>query len=247
MREAKLHGVDWIKIYTTQDFVGQTYMWKPDATLVASPSLTREEVDAIVDEAHRLGLRVACHTYGGEGMNSCIGAGVDAPNHLLELDDAGVKVLLQKRLPFVVTLDDLIELEKADLQATGGRNSRLRLAERAFRKALAAGVAIVFGSGATSDVIPHGKQGDQFKYYARWGMTPAQALQTAFLPAAEMLNYGWSTQLGSLEKGKFADIIAVSGNPLQDITEMERVKFVMKGGLVVRDHLSQNVVSSVTR
>src|SRR5204863_7861646 len=105
VREAKLHGVDWIKIYTTQDFVGPMYMWKPDATLVASPSLTREEVDAIVDEAHRLGLKVACHTYGGEGMNSCIGAGVDAPNHLLELDDAGVKVLLQKNLPFVVTLD----------------------------------------------------------------------------------------------------------------------------------------------
>ena len=70
------------------------HMWKPDATLVNSPSLTLEEVEAIVDEAHRLGLKVACHTYGGEGMHSCINAGVDAPNHLLELDDAGVKVLL---------------------------------------------------------------------------------------------------------------------------------------------------------
>ena len=101
------HGVDWIKIYTTQDVVGQMHMWKPDDTLVASPSLTLEEVEAIVDEAHRLGLKVACHTYGGEGMNSCLTAGVDAPNHLLELDDAGVKTLVQKKLPFVVTLDDL--------------------------------------------------------------------------------------------------------------------------------------------
>jgi imidazolonepropionase-like amidohydrolase len=247
VREAKLHGVDWIKIYTTQDFVGPMYMWKPDATLVASPSLTREEVDAIVNEAHRLGLKVACHTYGGEGMFSCLNAGVDAPNHLLELDEAAVRILLQKRLPFVVTLDDLIALEKGDLEATGGKNSRLRMAEQAFKRARAAGVPIVYGSGATSDAIPHGKQADQFKYYARWGMTPAQALQTAFLPAAEMLNYGWANHVGSLERGKFADVIAVSGNPLQDVSEVERVKFVMKGGVVVRDELSPPPVSSVTR
>lgn len=238
VRETKLHGVDWIKIYTTQDFVGQMHMWKPDGTLVASPSLTLEEVQAIVDEAHRLGLKVACHTYGGEGMNSCLTAGVDAPNHLLELGDAGVKILLQKKLPFVVTLDDLIGLEKDDLRDTGGKNSRLRLAEQAFKRALAAGVTIVFGSGATSPVIPHGKQADQFKYYVKWGMTPAQALQTAYLPAATMLNYGWEKQLGSIEKGKFADIIAVSGNPLTDVTEMERMKFVMKGGVVVRNELN---------
>jgi imidazolonepropionase-like amidohydrolase len=93
--------------------------------LVNSPSLTSEEVEAIVDEAHRLGLKVACHTYGGEGLMSCLTAGVDAPNHLLELDDAGVKILLQKKLPFVPTVDDLISLEQADLRDTGGRNSRL--------------------------------------------------------------------------------------------------------------------------
>src|SRR5436309_6395179 len=184
VREAKLHGVDWIKIYTTQDFVGPVHMWRSDATLVNSPSLTLEEVEAIVDEAHRLGLKVACHGCGGEGMNSCLTAGVDAPNHLLELDDAGAKILLQKTLPFVVTLDDLIALEKDDLRDTGGRNSRMRLAEQAFKKALAAGVPIVFGSGATSPAIPHGTQANQFAYYAKWGMTTAQALQTAFLPAA---------------------------------------------------------------
>jgi imidazolonepropionase-like amidohydrolase len=235
VREAKLHGVDWIKIYTTQDFVGQMHMWKPDATLVASPSLTPEEVEAIVDEAHRLGLKVACHTYGGEGLRSCLNAGVDAPNHLLEIDDAGIQILVQKKLPFVVTLDDLIALEKEDLRDTGGRNSRLRLAEQAFKKAVAAGVPIVFGSGATSTVVPHGKQADQFKYYAKWGLTPARALQTAYLSAARMLNYGWENQIGSLEKGKFADIIAVAGNPIVDITEMERVRFVMKAGVVVRN------------
>ena len=236
VRENKLHGVDWIKIYTTQDYVGPMHMWKPDATLITIPSLTLEEVQAIVDEAHRLGLKVACHTYGGEGMNSCLSAGVDAPNHLLELDDAGVKTMLAKKLPFVCTLDDLIALEKDDLRDTGGKNSRLRMAEQAFKKAVAAGIPIVFGSGATSAAIPHGKQGDQFKYFAKWGMTAAQALQTAYMPAANMLNYDWVTQVGSIEKSKFADIIAVSGNPLMDVAEMERVKFVMKGGLVVRDY-----------
>ena len=246
VREAKLHGVDWVKIYTTQDFAGTMHMWKPDATLVNSPSLTFEEVQAIVDEAHRLGVKVACHAYGGEGMNSCINGAVDAPNHLLELDQPGIRVLLQKKLPFVCTLDDLIALEKEDLQATGGRNSRMKLAEQAFRRALAAGVTIVFGSGATSAAIPHGKQANQFSYYVKWGMKPAQALQTAYLPAAHMLNYDWDSQIGSIEKGKFADIIAVAGNPVADVSEMERVRFVMKGGMVIRNALQPATVAART-
>jgi imidazolonepropionase-like amidohydrolase len=239
VREAKLHGVDWVKIYTTQDFVGDEYnVWKPDATLVNSPSLTEEEVMAIVDEAHRLGLKVACHTYGGEGQLSCLKAGVDAPNHLTDLDDASLKLLVDKRLPLELTVDDLVSLEPGDLKITGGRNSRLRMAEQAFKKARAAGVPIVFGSGATSATIPHGIGADQFAYFVRWGMTPTQALQTAYLPAATMLNYHWEQRIGSIEKDKFADIIAVAGNPLADVTEMQRVRFVMKGGLVVRNDLS---------
>ena len=236
VREAKLHGVDWVKIYTTQDFVGDEYqVFKPDGTLVNSPSMTEEEVMAIVDEANRLGLKVACHTYGGEGQLSCLKAGVDAPNHLTDLDDASLKLLVDKKLPFEITVDDLLSLEAGDLKITGGKNSRLKMAERSFRKARAAGVTIVFGSGATSATIPHGIGADQFPIFVKWGMTPAQALQSAYLPAATMLNYNWVDRIGSIEKGKFADLIAVAGNPLTDITEMQRVRFVMKGGLVVRN------------
>ena len=238
VREAKLHGVDWVKIYTSQDFIGPMHLFKPDGTLITTPSLTREEVEAITDEAHRLSLKVACHTYGGEGMRSCLDAGVDAPNHLLELDDPGVRVLLEKKLPFVCTLDDLIYQEAADKRDSGGKLTRLALAEQAFKRALKAGVPIVFGSGATSAIIPHGVQANQFKYYVDWGMTPAQALQTSFVNAAQMLNYAWHEQIGSIEVGKLADVIAIEGDPLRDITEMERVRFVMKGGLVARDELS---------
>jgi imidazolonepropionase-like amidohydrolase len=178
-------------------------------------------------------------------MASCINAGVDAPNHLLELDGPGIRVLLEKKLPFVATLDDLIALEREDLEATGGRNSRLKLAEQAFRRAIAAGVPIVFGSGATSPAIPHGTQGNQFALYQKWGMTAVQALQTAYMNAAHMLNYGVENDIGSLEMGKFADVIAVAGNPLLDVSEMEHVRFVMKGGMVVKDDLSRR--DSVSR
>jgi imidazolonepropionase-like amidohydrolase len=239
VREAKLHGVDWVKIYTTQDFVGDEYsVFKPDGTLVNSPSLTEEEVMAVTDEAHRLGLKVACHTYGGEGQLSCLKAGVDAPNHLTDLDDASLKLLLDKKLPFELTVDDLVALEPADLKKTGGRNSRLKMAEQAFKKAYAAGVPFVFGSGATSADVPHGRQADQFAWFIKWGMERVDALKMPFLPTARMLNYNVVDQIGSLEKGKYADIIAVAGNPLADISEMQRVRFVMKGGYVVRNELS---------
>ena len=239
VREAKLHGVDWVKIYTTQDFVGDEYsVFKPDGTLVNSPSLTEEEVMAITDEAHRLGLKVACHTYGGEGQLSCLKAGVDAPNHLTDLDDASLKLLLDKKLPFELTVDDLVALEPADLKKTGGRNSRLKMAEQAFKKAYAAGVPFVFGSGATSADVPHGKQADQFAWFIKWGMERVDALKMPFLPTARMLNYNWIDRIGSIEKGKYADIIAVAGNPLADISEMERVRFVMKGGYVVKNEMS---------
>jgi imidazolonepropionase-like amidohydrolase len=238
VRELKLHGADWAKIYTTQDFVGDDLNeFRPDGSLVAIPSLTLEEVEAVVDESHRMGLKVACHTYGGEGMRSCVQAGVDLPMHMLELykDPATLKLIVDRKLPVMMTIDDLKGLDASDRKLTGGRTSRFAMGEQSFRQLLAAGVPLPFGSGAVPVAYPHGNQADQFPILVKWGMTPAQALQSALMVVARVLNYGWADRVGSLEKGKFADLIAVSGDPLSDITEMQRVKFVMKGGRVVRN------------
>jgi imidazolonepropionase-like amidohydrolase len=241
VREAKLHGVDWVKIWTTQDFVGDEFhVFKPDGTLVNAPSLTLEEVQAVADEAHRLGLKAACHSYGGEGLRSCIAAGIDATQHALDLDDEMVKMLVAKKLPLGITISDLVALEAGDLKASGGKNSRLRMAQSAFRKALAAGIPLPFASGAVGDRNLHGIQAEQFGYYVKWGATPSQALLMAFNVAAQALNYGWSDRVGTIEKGKFADLIAVAGDPLADVTELQRVQFVMKGGAVVRNDSRSN-------
>ena len=247
VRERKLYGTDWVKIYNTIDFTGAEYNeFKPDGSLVASPSLSKEEVEAIVDESHRMGLKVACHAYGGEGLYDCIEAGVDATQHAVELDDASLKLLVEKKLPLVMTIDDLIALDSTDLKLSGGKTSRLRLLEKSFKKALAAGVPLPFGSGVVRTDIPHGKQANQFAYMVKWGMTPAQALNTAFTDAAKILNYNWDNRVGTLEKGKYADLIAVPGNPLADVTEMQQVTFVMKGGVVVRNDVNQCAVSPKT-
>jgi imidazolonepropionase-like amidohydrolase len=253
VREHSHYGTDWIKIYETEDYEGGGYpqpagagAFKPDGKMILVPSLTLEENQAIVDEAHRRGLKVACHAYGGEGLRNCLAAGVDLPMHLTVgvtgaegLDDETLRLLKQPMAdgkPRAVnqTLWDLIgDLEARDLKASGGRNTRFRLTEMSFKRLVAAGVTEVFGSGAYT--VGHGVQAFQFAYYVKWGMKPAQALRMATMDAAETLNYDLGKYVGMVEKGRFADLVAVAGDPLTDITEMERVKFVMKGGVVYRN------------
>lgn len=238
VRKLKHYGADWVKVYASQDFMGDEYQhFKPDGTMVNNPSLTLEETEAIVDEAHRRGMRVACHAFGGQGLADCVRAGVDKIEHGNVMTDAVVKEMVQKKIALVFTLSNMLNTPKQDLPRSGGKVSRLSLLVETLKKVKAAGVPIAFGS----DTNPpgHGKQSTQFKHYVDYGLTPAEALNTAFMGAANVLNYDWANQVGSLEKGKFADVIAVSGDPLKDVTEMERVKFVMKGGVVVRDDLTQ--------
>ncbi len=255
VRERSHYGVDWIKIYSTEDYEGGGYpdpqgsgAFTPDGKMITVPSLTLEETRAAVEEAHRRGLEVACHAYGGEGLRNCLEADVDVPMHVIVgvtgaagLDEETIR-LLKKPLPdgkpriVEQTLWDLIgDLETRDLKASRGKATRFGLTEMSFKKLLAAGVPEVFGSGAY--FAGHGAQAFQFAIYVKWGMTPVQALRMATSAAAESLNFDLGKQVGIVEKGRYADLVAVSGDPLSDITELERVKFVMKGGSVFRNEL----------
>lgn len=259
VREHSHYGTDWIKIYLTEDYEGSGYRgaFHPDGTMINVPSMTLEEVQAIVDEAHRRGLKTITHAYGGEGLRIALQAGVDVPMHAAVgvtgaegLDDETIRLFKQplangKQRPVIQTLWDLIgRMEQDDLRTSGGKATRFKLTELSFKRLVAAGMKQVFGSGVYGNA--HGTQGMQFPIYVKWGMTPAQALQVATINAAESLNYDLGNQVGSVEKGKFADLVGVSGNPLTDITEMERVKFVMKGGVVFRNDLPSPPVTSTS-
>jgi imidazolonepropionase-like amidohydrolase len=231
VREERSYGADLIKIYSTQ----QGY-FTPDGNYHAIPTFTLEETEAIVDEAHRLGLKVACHSYGGEGLHNCVEAGVDSIEHGTDLDDDSITKMIAKGIWYVPTLYVYTLLpgsSEAELKVTGGKMTTVRLHELSFRKALARGVKIAFGTDVGP--FPHGTQAVEFEFMTRYGMTPAQAIQAATVSAAELMS--WQDRVGSIEPGKLADLIAVAGNPLEDITELKRVKFVMKGGEVVRNDL----------
>jgi len=255
VRERSHYGVDWIKVYDTEDYKGGGYpdppgsgAFTPDGKMINVPSMTLDEDQAIADEAHRRGLKIACHAYGGEGLRNCLAAGFDMPMHVIVgvtgapgLDDETLayfkKPLADGTMrPVMQTLWDLIgELEEKDLKASRGKYTRFSLTEMSFKRLVAAGVKEVFGSGAYMG--GHGAQAFQFAYYVKWGMKPADAIRMATTNAAESLNYELAHEVGIVEKGRFADLVAVAGDPLADITELQRVRFVMKGGVVFRNEL----------
>lgn len=230
VREQIHYGADWIKIHSTAG-----YHFEPDGHLVVDPGLTSDEVKAIVDEAHRNHHKVACHAFAGEGVRNCIEAGVDSIEHGLDLDQKMADEMVRKGIYLEFTAYHYYTTDylPKDLKATGGKNSLAAMREASAKVALARGVKISFGSGVGP--FPHGSQAPEFEYLVKYGMTPSQAIQAATTVASEMM--GWQDRIGSIEKGKFADLIAVSGDPTADITELERVKFVMKGGDVVRNDL----------
>jgi imidazolonepropionase-like amidohydrolase len=200
--------------------------------------LTLEEIKAIVEEAHRTGLKVAAHAHGADGIKAAILGGVDTIEHASLVDDEGIKLAVQKGAFFGM---DIYNTDYT--QAEGAKNGVLpenlkkdrdigEIQRENFRKALKAGVKMIFSSDA--GVYPHGTNAKQFAVMTRYGATPLQAIQTATVNAAQALGGDWTKDVGQVAPGRFGDLVGVKGDPLADVTALERPVFVMKGGEVVR-------------
>ena len=227
VRDQVAHDADLIKVYAAYDF-----SFSPDGKMIVPPTFTAEEINAIVDEAHAKGRKVACHAFGGKGLRNCLNAGVDSIEHGVELEDADIKLMVEKGIYLVPTLYHYQDDREKDMKRYAG-HSVAEVSERSFPRAVAQGVKIAFGSGVGP--FPHGTQTKEFEYMVKFGMTPVQAIRAATIDAAQLM--GWQDRVGSIEPGKFADMVAVEGDPTSDITELERVKFVMKGGHVFKNEL----------
>ena len=194
-------------------------------------------LQAMIDETHRLGKKAACHVLGGEGQKNAIVAGCDTIEHAYGLDQEQANMMVAKGLYYDPTLQRYIEpyMDDNDAKNTGGKYRMIPIFEKAVAMAAATkGLKIMVGSGADGATYAHGTQALDFEMLVKHGgLTPVRALQGGTIINAEAL--GWQDQIGSIDKGKYADLIAVSGDPLADITELQRVKFVMKGGKVIKN------------
>ncbi len=197
---------------------------------------TLEEMKTIVAEAHRLGRKVAAHAHGGEGLKQAVMAGVDSIEHGTYIDDEAIRLMKEKGTYLVPTLylGDwfLANYESLRLppQIIAKAKEVMPMMKKNIGEAIKKGVPVAFGTDAA--VYPHGLNAREFAVYVRMGMTPIQAIQTATVHASKLL--GWEDRIGAIEAGKFADLIAVEGDPTKDVTELERIKFVMKGGQIVK-------------
>ena len=225
VREQIAHGADLIKVYAAYDF-----SFTPDGKMVVPATFTAEEISAIVDESHAKGRKVSCHAFGGQGLKNCLNAGVDSLEHGVDLDDSDIKMMVQKGIYLVPTLYHYQDDREKDMKKYGG-HSVAEVSEKSFPRAVAQGVKIAFGSGVGP--FPHGTQNKEFEYMVKFGMPPVQAIRAATIDAAQLM--GWQDRVGSIEVGKYADLVAVQGDPTADITQLEQVKFVMKGGHVFKN------------
>ncbi len=227
VREQISHGADWIKVYSDR-----SYFVRPDGVLDDIPTFTIDELKTIVDEAHREHHKVASHAAALNGVHNSVEAGVDSIEHGQYIAPDDLKTMAARGIYYVPTL--YVGEYVAEGRAKAGAKvwvDMVKIHADTFRRAQEAGVKIAFGTDAGGfdwKIDP----AVEFPLMVKYGMKPIDALRAATLNAADLL--GWSDRIGSIEPGKFADIIAVTGDPLTDISVLEKVNFVMKGGRVYK-------------
>jgi imidazolonepropionase-like amidohydrolase len=229
IRQLAHDGVDVIKVLSTGAVL--THGSNPN-----SIEFTPEELNAAVDEARNFGLRVAVHAHAAQGIKNAILAGAASIEHAEIVDDEGIAMAIKRGTYFDMDIYDEECIQEGGRKGTTPKDFLEHDAELGqlqrenFRKALKAGVKMAFGTDA--GVCPYGTSGKQFAFMVKYGMTPMQAIQAATTSAADLL--GHSKEIGSIKPGKYADVIAVSGDPLRDVSVLERVEFVMKDGTIYK-------------
>jgi imidazolonepropionase-like amidohydrolase len=233
VRETAKYGADVIKVCASGGVLS-----KGDQP--GTPQFTFEELQAIAEEAHKLGRKVAAHAHGTQSIKDSIRAGIDSIEHSSLIDDEGIALAKEHGtyLVFDIYNDDYILQEGAKagmLPESIEKEKKIgRLQRENFRHAFQSGTKMAFGTDA--GVYPHGDNARQFGKMVEWGMKPLDAIQAATINAADLI--GWPDKIGALETGHYADLIAVNGDPTSDVRLLESVKFVMKGGTVVRNDLT---------
>jgi imidazolonepropionase-like amidohydrolase len=237
VREQISKGADWIKVYPTGG-----YSFTADGQLKFQVTYPLPVLQAIVDEAHLHGVKVAAHVFGGEGERNAIIAGCNTLEHAMGLDQEQADMMAHRGIYYDPTLVRYSQpwQDDNDAKSTGGKYQLKPIFYQAVTMAAnTKGLKILVGSGVDGSTFPHGTQAlELVALVEHAGMSPARVLQSATTVNAEMMD--WQDRVGSIDKGKYADIIAVAGDPLSDITEMQRVKFVMKGGKIIRNDPMQN-------
>jgi imidazolonepropionase-like amidohydrolase len=228
VREQISFGADWIKVYSDR-----SYFVRPDGVLDDIPTFTLDELRAIVDEAHRQHHKVASHAMALNGVHNSVEAGVDSIEHGNYIADADIKTMVQKNIYYVPTI--YVGEYVAEGRAAAGAKvwlDMIKIHEETFRRALKGGVKIVFGTdvGGFDWKV---NEAVEFPYMVKYGMTPLQAIRSATTTAAELLNM--SNDLGDIAPGKYADLVAVKGDPLNDVALLQQIDFVMKGGEIVKN------------
>jgi len=232
VREQIARGADWIKLFPAGAY---SFTATGEAQYVVTYPLP--VLQALIDETHRLGKKAGCHVYGGEGQKNAIVAGCDTIEHAWGLNQEQADMMVSKKLYYDPTIVRYTEpyMDDVDAKNTGGKFRMIPIIQKAVAMAVKTPeLKMMVGSGVDGATFPHGAQALEFAALVKdTSMTPARAIQSGTMINAEAM--GWQGQIGSVDKGKYGDLIAVAGDPLSDITELQRVKFVMKGGKVIRN------------